>query len=195
MSLASSFEQDFRTVECLRSSGTPTAFVDAYCICLIKAERQMRRIFTHVVFQSPAFGLKDIDSLIAALSNNDSVFLRGVIRGFNALFSLTLSEIYGTTEYAADFDALKQSKRLRNKLFHGQLSGDALSAHDLDHRIKAIMHWCSQLAVRSQAALGYDGFARDSFQKSSCPNRFANLKCNLSSILDYHDFIKKHMEG
>ena len=47
-----SFADEFAAVDWLVQSGVETSGVDAFALALIKAERQIRRIFTYVIFQN-----------------------------------------------------------------------------------------------------------------------------------------------
>ena len=56
-------EDEFATIDILLVSEADTRGVDAFALALIKAERQMRKLFTYVVFQSPAFDTSDVGAL------------------------------------------------------------------------------------------------------------------------------------
>jgi hypothetical protein len=50
-----SFQGEFQTVELIERSDAETRGVDAFALSLLKAERQLRRLFTYLVFQYPCF--------------------------------------------------------------------------------------------------------------------------------------------
>ncbi|WP_315134600.1 hypothetical protein [Achromobacter marplatensis] len=58
-----SIENEFLTVDLVADAGTATSRVDAFALSIIKAERQIRRLFTHIVFQCPAFGSAEVSDL------------------------------------------------------------------------------------------------------------------------------------
>ncbi len=187
------FQEQFKTVDLLLNSTCETRGVDAFTLAVIKAERQIRRIFTHLIYQSSAFSESDIPRLKEVLASNRGVYFEGFINGFNALYPRTLEEIYGE-EYQLSLSAMIESVEYRNKLFHGQLTGTHLTRKDLYDIIYNIKQWCSTLAKKTSEELGYDGVARNSYQKSSMPDKFSNVKINIRSITEYREFISRYME-
>lgn len=55
------------TVDLAANAGVATSGVDAFALSVIEAERQIRRFFTHIVFQCPAFTPEDVPALRMAL--------------------------------------------------------------------------------------------------------------------------------
>jgi hypothetical protein len=60
--------------------------VDAFVLSLIKAERQVRKLFTHLVYQYPAFGGSDVSPLREALVASRRVYFEGFVAGLDALY-------------------------------------------------------------------------------------------------------------
>jgi len=50
--------------------------VDPFALALLKAERQMRRLFTHLVYQSSAFDRADVCSLRDVLVENRNIYFQ-----------------------------------------------------------------------------------------------------------------------
>ncbi len=173
------FQEQFKTVDLLLNSTCETRGVDAFSLAVIKAERQIRRIFTHLLYQSSTFSESDIPQLKEVLASNRGVDFKGSINGFNALYPRTIEEIFGE-QYQLSFSAMRESVKYRNKLFHGQLTGKHLTRNELYDVILNIEQWCSTLAEKTREELGYDGFARNSYQKSSMPEKFSNLKIDIT---------------
>ena len=69
-----SFEHEFRTVDLIVGSTCETRGVDAFTLSLIKAERQMRKLVTYLVYQFPCFSESDIPGLRDALGKNIIAF-------------------------------------------------------------------------------------------------------------------------
>src|ERR1051326_5074316 len=63
-----SFEAEFSTVDVLLASNAETRGVDAFALTLIKAERQLRRVFTFLIYQQPAFRHEHVPALRHALA-------------------------------------------------------------------------------------------------------------------------------
>jgi hypothetical protein len=185
--------EEFRTVDLLKESTAETRGVDAFALALIKAERQLRRLVTHLIFQYPCFAPHDVGALRYALSKNRHVYLDGFERGFNAIYRRSIQELIGT-----EYDRLREQLRIaikhRNKIFHGQLTLDCLSRDELFEFVSEIRLWCSKLAYCAISEFGYDGFGRDSFQKSVIPDLATRFRRQFNGIQDYAEFIKRIMQ-
>ena len=190
---SSSIESEFETVSLLLSSGAETRAVDAFALALIKAERQIRRIFTHLVYQYPSFGPGDVSDLRRALANSRRVYFEGFIAGFNQIYPRSVEALIGS-DYQCLHDHVAEAIEHRNKIFHGQLTTKQLSRKDLEEIISHIQSWCARLASGALAELAYDGFVRNSFQKSSIAGLSFRYGVQLGSVADYEDFIRSHME-
>jgi hypothetical protein len=64
-----SYLEEFSTVDLIVGSTAETRGVDAFALSLIKAERQIRRLMTHLVYQFPCFRSTDIEDLRGVLAN------------------------------------------------------------------------------------------------------------------------------
>ena len=188
-----SYESEFKSVDLLLDSKIETRGVDAFALSVIKAERQVRKIFTHLIYQSPSFQSSDISKLINLLENNKKVYFEGFVKGFNEIYPKSLQDFYGSS-YDNDLKELKDAMKIRNKIFHGQLTGKNLSRPDLKNHIDKIRNWCKTLANALKKEFGFDGFMRDSFQKSKVKDKFSALKVNFSTTNEYNDFIRNNME-
>jgi hypothetical protein len=183
-------DDEFSTIDTLLASEAQTRGVDTFALALIKAERQMRKLFTYLVFQSPAFSTRDIKALRNALAAR-RLYFRDFISAWNKLYTRPLKEIVGP-----DYDRLRavldEAIEFRNKIFHGQLTTKYLSREDLIAYVAQIRCWCRALAAGSQLEIGYDGFERNSFRKSDSPLTDL-LVAKVSSIQDY-DLLLTEME-
>ena len=183
-------DDEFATIDTLLASEAETRGVDAFALALIKAERQMRKLFTYVVFQSPVFGGRDAQGLRNALAAR-RVYFRDFVAAWDKLYTRPLKEIVGP-----DYDRLRavldQAIEYRNKIFHGQLTTKYLSRADLIAYVAQIRCWCRALAAGSQQEIGYDGFGRNSFRKSHSPLT-DRLVAKMTSSQDY-DTLLTEME-
>ncbi len=187
------YTHEFATVDAVLACSAETCGVDAFALSVIKAERQMRKLFTYLVFQSPAFGPADVPSLLKALADNRDVYFEGFIAGWDALYPRPVCDLVGQ-EYQRLLARLKDATRHRNKIFHGQITGKNLSRSDLLGYVVDIRSWCSTLAESAQAEVGYDGFGRNSFRKSVVADLGRRYRVPLTSLADYEAFIHAHME-
>ena len=185
-------EEEFATVDLIVRSKSNTRGVDAFVLTLIKAERQVRRLFTHLVYQFPVFGRDSVEALRDTLAQNRRVYFEGVLRGFDALYPRSIQDLVGG-EYQRLRRRLREANEHRNKIFHGQLTRRGVNREDLLHLVTDIRSWCTVLSTRAEAEFGYDGFRRNSFQKAK-RSVSKGYKVQLTTIADYKRFIHDNME-
>lgn len=179
---------EFATVDAVIGCSAETSGVDAFALSVIKAERQIRKLFTHLVFQSPAFGPADAPTLRKALFDSKGVYFEGFIAGWDALYPRPMSDLVGQ-KYQSLLTRLNEATRYRNKIFHGQLTSTNLGKADLLEYVADIRSWCSQLAASAQAEVGYDGFGRNSFRKSTFAKLGERCRVRIMSSADYEVFM------
>src|SRR5215472_15828024 len=166
--MAVSYADEFETVDVILRSKAKTRGVDAFGLSLIKAERQIRRLLTHLIFQFPCFGPSDVPRLRQTLVNSNANF-HGFEEGFNALYPRRLSDLIGRDWRRLDL-RLEEAIEYRNKLIHGELPAMRLTRTGLLDYVTDIRSWCKALAKAALQEFEYDGFGRMSFQKSAVPD-------------------------
>ena len=186
------YSEEFKTVDAILNSSAETRAVDGFALSLIKAERQIRKLVTHLIFQFPCFASSDIPALRIALEKNRRVYFVGFENGFNTLYPKTISNLIGP-QYAKLRSRINEAIDHRNKIFHGQLTSNFLSRDDLIAYVSDIREWCSQLAQGAVNEFQYDGFGRNSFQKSEIGDLATRFRHTISDIKGYERFIKSHM--
>lgn len=189
-----SANQEFDTVDLIVNSTSETRGVDAFALSVIKAERQLRKLFTHLVFQFPCFGSSDIGALRDALANNKRIYFSEIENCINALCSSTVEKMVGA-DYSRLRQRVEEAIECRNKIFHGQLTQRFLTREDLLGFVQDIRGWCDALTEGAVSHIGYDGFARNSFRKSANCDLSANFKVQFSRVDDYAQFLKQHMRA
>lgn len=183
---------EFDTVDLILSSTSETRGVDAFALALIKAERQLRKVFTHLIYQYPCFKEGDIDTLRKSLASSSRVYFEGFEKGINYIAPCTLEEMIGN-QYSHLRPRIDQSIEYRNKIFHGQLTNHYLDRNDFYLLVEDIRKWCEALAKGAQLHIGYDGFTRNSFHKSSVECLSERFKVQFSGIDTYTQFIEINM--
>lgn len=186
-----SFVDEFAVVDWLVQSDLETSGVDAFALALIKAERQIRRIFTYVVFQNEAFGRNDVAGLRDILGKNRRCYFEGFERGINATLQTPIEALVGG-EYQQLRPLLDEAIEARNKIFHGQLTDRRLSQVDLLGYVAAVRRWCELLATGAAREIGYDGFERNSFRKGRV-GISTQYKAHLADLGAYERFLKDHV--
>lgn len=187
-----SFASEFAVVDLVRNSNFETSGVDAFALSVLKMERQLRRLFTYLVYQSDAFGPADVESLKAELGRSSRIYYEGFERGVDALCTLSVEELVGQ-DYSAIRPIVDDAVDVRNKVFHGQLTDRCLLRDDLEGLTTEIRRWCMLLAEGAARELGYDGFGRNSFRKKP-PEVPGFLQWPLDSVAAYGVFLKQHVE-
>jgi hypothetical protein len=183
------YDREFATVDLLLNCNTAeTRGVDAFALCIIKMERQLRRLFTFSVFQSPCFTHRSIPKLKDALAGEGKIYFEGFIRGFEALHPKTIGDLIGP-DYARLQSLPDVVTKFRNKIFHGQLTGQELSRAKLIGYASGMREWCRLLGDGGRSYMGYDGFS-DSFHKAMDARFVAFYKRSVTSVDDYKDFLK-----
>ena len=187
-----SVDREFETIDLIVNSQFETRGVDAFALAVIKADRQLRKLFTHIVFQFPCFGSSDIRFLRETLGNNKGIYFKETEACINALIFCTVKDLVGAM-YDEFRPRIEEAIEYRNKIFHGQLTQKYLSRDDLFELVRDIRGWCNALSDGALAHIGYDGFDRDSFRKS-CKQDFSNkLRVQFGDVEAYADFLKQHM--
>lgn len=184
---------EFATIDLILASSAETRGVDAFALSVIKIERQLRKLFTHLIFQFPCFSNADVETLRDTLSSNNSVYFEGIENGINHLFSCTVQNLVGTN-YEHLRGRVDEAISYRNKIFHGQLTDEHLEREALLSLVAELRAWCVALADGAIQHIGYDGFMRNSFQKSSSSEIFRAYKVQFNNTADYVEFIKGHMQ-
>ncbi len=128
------FKHEFGTVDIILKSDFKTKGVDAFSISLIKVERQIRRIFTFLIFQHKNYKSVDGKELRKVLANNKSMYFKNFINGIDEIYTHDVETIYGKG-YKIDFELIKNYTKDRNKIFHGQLTENGLSRKELIERV------------------------------------------------------------
>jgi hypothetical protein len=188
-----SFADEFGVVELLLKQDYETRGVDAFALSVIKAERQLRKLVTHLVYQFPCFGQKDRKMLRDVLERNKGVFADGLRRGFDALYPRSIENLIG-----ADYDRLNrrldEARKHRNKIFHGQLTTEGLTRSQLVSYVGDIRKWCETLAQACTTEFRYDGFERNSFRKSEVAGLWKSFRFPITDARGYEQFVKNYMQ-
>jgi hypothetical protein len=190
--MAVSYADEFETVDVILRSKAKTRGVDAFGLSLIKAERQIRRLVTHLIFQFPCFGPSDAPRLRQTLVNSRAYFA-GFEQGFNALYPRNISDLIGHDWRRLNLQ-LKEAIGYRNKLLHGELPAMRLTRAGLLDYVADIRSWCKALAKGALQEFEYDGFGRMSFQKSAVPDLWKRLKVQITTMEEYEAFVREHVQ-
>jgi hypothetical protein len=185
-------DDEFATVDLILASKAETRAVDAFALALIKAERQMRKLFTYLVFQSDAFDATHIGGLRNVLASHSRVYFVDFVSAWDKLYARPFREIVGP-DYDHLHAVLTKATGYRNKIFHGQLTTEHLSREDLMTYVAEITKWCRIVAESTRTEIGYDGFTRNSFRKSESVIK-GRLIGKISTLDEYDQFLAQMEE-
>lgn len=155
-----SIQKEFAIIDDLKKSCYETRGVDAFSLSLLKMERQMRRLFTYLVFQSEAFSKVDVKKLKKILANNKGMYFEHFMKGVDELLNgsgLSVESLVGD-EFATMRKDIDKMRGYRNKIFHGQLTDKFLGGRQLFICVEKLKKWCVCLCRGADDKLGYDGF-------------------------------------
>lgn len=182
---------EFDTIDLLLNSDAQTRAVDAFALAVIKIERQLRKIFTYLVYQAECFGCDDVSELRNTLFLNKGIYFSQTESCFNALSAIPIEEMIGK-DYECLRGRIQEAIGYRNKIFHGQLTQKNLTAIDLENLIVDMRRWSEILATTADQHFGYDGIKRNSFHKAASADIHSLIKIKLTSIKDYAGLLKAH---
>lgn len=151
-------EDEFKIIDCVLGSGLETRGVDAFCLAWIKYERQQRKICSFLIFQASVIKPDQASSVRQALANNKGIAHTGFRGGIQRLTGLRFKDEFGD-RYGPLNAALDQASKARDKIFHGQQTGQGYSREQLLAKVDSIREWCALLAALGAAKFGYDGFS------------------------------------
>lgn len=154
---------EFATVETIWNATGETRRVDALVLSWVKYEKQLRRLFSFFVFQHPKINEKTLDSVISAFAENRNLYPETFIAGIAALgVRPLLPDLLGTS-YAELWEEITRIKKYRNKIMHGQFTGQGIKSAQLECDVIHIINWISAVAQAADMAFGYDGLRRKTY--------------------------------
>ena len=182
------YTEEFGTVNLILESEFETRGIDAFAISILKMERQIRRIFTYLIYQSNNYSVGDGLKLREVLAKNGRVYFSSFINGINKIYGKSVKEVYGN-DYEVDIKLITEFLKERNKIFHGQITAKKLTRKELIDRVNIIKKWCKTIADNFKLEIDYDGFERNAYKKSK---KILNLRGEqkFNTLIEYEKFLK-----
>lgn len=153
---------EFATVEAIWNTAGETRRVDALVLSWVKYEKQLRRLFSFFVFQHPNITEKTLDSVISAFAANRNLNPETFIVGIGALGVTPLPNLLGAS-YSTLWAEITRIKKYRNKIMHGQHTGQGITSAQLERDVMHIINWISAVAEAADTTFGYDGLRRRTY--------------------------------
>jgi hypothetical protein len=162
LDIPEALEVEFATVETLWNSDAETRRVDALALSWIKYEKQLRRLFSFFVFQHAKITRDQLDAVIAAFAENHNLYPETFISAIKQLGVTPLPNLLGDS-YTRLWPEIKRIKRYRNKIMHGQNTGENIKSPTLERDVLYLVEWISLVAEAAKRSFGYDGLKRNTF--------------------------------
>lgn len=153
---------EFATVEAIWHTAGETRRVDSLVLSWVKYEKQLRRLFSFFVFQHPKITADKLDEVIAAFAENSKLYPESFISGIEKLGVTPLQKLMGDT-YTRLWPEITRIKKYRNKIMHGQHTGQNIQSAQLEKDVIYLINWISSLAQAADGAFGYDGLRRKTY--------------------------------
>lgn len=163
LTIPHALKEEFATVEALWQSTGRTRRVDALVISWVKYEKQLRRLFSFFVFQHEKITEATLDGVVSAFVSNNNLYPETFIRAIEALGITPVPKLLGK-DHASLWAEITRIKKYRNKIMHGQLTGQSISSIQLERDVIHIINWMSALAESADAAYGYEGLRRGAYR-------------------------------
>lgn len=180
---------EFETVDAVLASGATTRRTDALVLSWVKVEKQLRRLFSFLVYQNPAFSKSDQIALVKVFVANRRLYWESFIRCIDAHGPVTVRQLIGA-EYDQCIKGLERIRDYRNKILHGQISGQNITSGQLEKDMHFLRRWIEQLASAAQASLGYDGIGRNTFHKAKEKGSNPRRQYPFSTVKDFEKWLK-----
>ena len=153
---------EFETIESLWSTNAETRRVDCLILSWVKYEKQLRRLFSFFIFQHPKITANKINDVIAAFAENRNLYPETFIEGIEQLGVMPVQKIMGNS-FKTLWPEIKRIKKYRNKIMHGQHTGQGIQSTQLEKDVIHIINWISALAEAADTVYGYDGLKRKTY--------------------------------
>ena len=165
LNLPLSLQGEFATVDALWDCNGMTKRVDALLLCWIKYEKQLRRLFSFLVYQHPYITKATVESIISVLVNNNKLYPKTFMKGIEELKVASVPQLLGT-KYAKLEPEIQRINGYRNKLMHGQITGQNITSRQIERDVHHLIDWVATLATAADAEFGYDGIRRNTYHSA-----------------------------
>lgn len=181
--------REFATVSSVWHSGAQTRRVDSLLLCWVKYEKQLRRLFCFLVFQHPQINEQSISRIIDSLAQNNRLYPETFIRGVDALSTTPVRTVIGARHPELSTE-MRRIKQYRNKLAHGQVSGQAITPSQLERDVAWIIDWVAALADGAHATFGYDGLGRNTFKTAKATGAISITNYPFANAQDFGAWLR-----
>lgn len=161
LAVPEALKDEFATVEAIWGlTHVSTRGLDALILTWVKYEKQTRRLFSFLVQQH--FGQDSLAqaAVQAAILANRKLNPKSHLDGIVRIAGGTEADLIGPS-HAQLAPEIERIHRNRNKILHGQLTGQKLDVARLEADVVHVIAWMAALAATGTREFGYDGLERN----------------------------------
>lgn len=182
---------EFITVDAVLATRGTTRCVDAFALTWIKAEKQLRRLFCFLLFQSQHVSEANRQEYEAVIVQNRDLYFDSFITCLNALSPKSLRDLVGS-DYDEFIKHIHRMRDYRRKLLHGQITGQGITSRQLQDDIGLLRTWIQAVARVCQREFGYDGVGRNTYRKAKSIAPSVVAKYPFSTAAEFKDWLRHH---
>ncbi len=153
-------QDEFETVQAVWATEADTRALDSLILAWAKYEKQARRLLTFLVLQAVGLDPAERTSARNAIRDNRTLMAGPCLKGIAQFAGISVAEFVGA-RYAELFPIIDTIRQHRNKLLHGQLTGEKLTTEDLEAHVHTVLAWMFALAEAGLQRFGSSGLERD----------------------------------
>jgi len=181
-------KQEFATVEAVWNSAAETRRVDALILSWTKYEKQLRRLFCFLIYQHPKINAEQVKKVIDILAENRYLYPHTFIDGIKKLGVASVPDLLAG-RYQELSPEITRIREYRNKLIHGQITGQSIKSERLESDVILIVDWITTLANAAQTKFGYDGLRRNTFLNAKKTSGIAVAKYPFNSVAELRNWL------
>jgi hypothetical protein len=170
--LPETLHKEFETVQAVIRSDGSSKRVDALLLTWVKYEKQLRRLFCFLVFQHASVDKENLEDMVEAISGNNRLYPETFQKGINQLNNGNVADLVGD-RYSKLSAELTRIRAYRNKLMHGQITGQRISSRTLERDVHILVDWIAALAAGASQRFGYDGISRNTYRAAKESSKIA----------------------
>jgi len=186
----SPLETELHTVEVIIESNAATRLTDALTLLWVKNEKQLRKLFVFIAYQSSNLRRLTPVLISDAVAHHGRLYSRHFIKGIDEIYYKPFRDVFGA-EYTRLHAEMQRIRRtVRNKILHGQNTGLNLQESNLEKEIAILREWISCVYYGFKSEIAFGGFERKTFQKSKSVDFRHRLRIQFTSVADFSAYLQ-----
>jgi hypothetical protein len=162
--------------------------VDSLILSWVKYEKQLRRLFCFLVFQQPQLDKKEIDEFVQVLADNNKLYPETFIYAIEALGAISIQTLLDR-DYPRLWEGITRIQKYRNKLMHGQMTGQSIQSPQIEADVILVIEWISRVADAAYKAYGYDGLTRNTKRAAKTVNKINLAQFPFSTAQEFESWL------